>query len=306
MATRYPNSRIKKSSSYYNSHIKSLVLALSRYSKQTGSYVSGNSKYIKNELIKIANLRDLLIADMPNAKINDSVRDQLRRHHEEIEAIKRSELERIQAERSKQGLSGILSFVSGKTSLSREAKLSISHIQELIRENKMSPVTFENYTYDVLMNSARSLGKYLDMIGKSIEPAIAGEKQRSDTKEKMENKRIDDERKRAQKAERTKALAAAHTGNSRALADSVKRKIKKQLKLIGNCPYCERDIGADPEADHIYPVSLGGLSTTENMVYICKPCNSKKGRKTLQEFVILMKYDRDQVEKNLNELGKKY
>jgi 5-methylcytosine-specific restriction endonuclease McrA len=311
MSSRYPHSgKTKKSSRYYNTptnpHIRSLDLALVRYSKQKGSFASGNSKYLKDESIKVKNLLDLVIADMPNSKINDAIREKRRRYQDEIEAIKKSAYERIQVEQKKQGLSAIFSIITGKTIQSNEAKSRIDQIQKLIWNTEMSPVTFTDYRYEVLRNKADSLIKYLELIKKSIQPAIASEIQRAATKEKMAEKRIDDEQKRVQREARTKALAAAHMGNSRALADSVKRSIRRQLKLINHCPYCEGDIGPDPEADHIYPIALGGLSTKENMVYICKPCNSKKGKKTLREFVKLMKYDMDRVDYLLNKLGKSF
>ena len=33
--------------------------------------------------------------------------------------------------------------------------------------------------------------------------------------------------------------------------------------------------------DHVIPVSKGGLNTADNLAGLCKPCNSKKGTKTL-------------------------
>lgn len=35
----------------------------------------------------------------------------------------------------------------------------------------------------------------------------------------------------------------------------------------------------DLEADHVYPESLGGEATFENLQTLCKPCNMKKGNR---------------------------
>ena len=103
-----------------------------------------------------------------------------------------------------------------------------------------------------------------------------------------------------------KAHSYAYQEKTRELAEEVKREIKSQLNKFKVCPYCEGDLGDVPHADHIYPVSKGGLSTKENMVYICQNCNSSKSDKTLNAFIKLKDFDRDKVEANLELLGKDY
>ena len=49
------------------------------------------------------------------------------------------------------------------------------------------------------------------------------------------------------------------------------------------CCYCGGH-GVRLEADHVVPVSKGGPSTLENLVTACKPCNRKKGVKSLEEW----------------------
>lgn len=50
------------------------------------------------------------------------------------------------------------------------------------------------------------------------------------------------------------------------------------------CQYCGKDGSSkDLTLDHVYPASLGGLKTWENIVAACQPCNIKKGDKTLKE-----------------------
>jgi 5-methylcytosine-specific restriction endonuclease McrA len=48
------------------------------------------------------------------------------------------------------------------------------------------------------------------------------------------------------------------------------------------CQYCGM-IGGDLTVDHVVPRSRGGLHTWDNVVTACRPCNHRKGGKTLQE-----------------------
>lgn len=50
------------------------------------------------------------------------------------------------------------------------------------------------------------------------------------------------------------------------------------------CAYCGGVFHKDSlTVDHILPRAKGGMTTWENTITACKPCNSKKGDKTLQE-----------------------
>jgi len=106
-----------------------------------------------------------------------------------------------------------------------------------------------------------------------------------------------------QRKERVEAAAAAHFDETRLKAESVKRQIRDQTETLSVCPYCEGPLD-NPCADHIYPVSRGGLSTRDNMVYVCFSCNSTKSNKTLREFVTKNNLDWVRVERNLKTLGK--
>ena len=48
------------------------------------------------------------------------------------------------------------------------------------------------------------------------------------------------------------------------------------------CQYCG-DVGGDLTVDHVLPRSRGGGHTWDNVVTACRPCNHRKGGKTLQE-----------------------
>lgn len=106
--------------------------------------------------------------------------------------------------------------------------------------------------------------------------------------------------------QRTKAAAMAYFGKTRELADSIKKNLKSQIEDSSRCPYCNGELGESPHADHIYPVSLGGLSTIENMVLICASCNLAKSNKTLRQFIFDRKLNRAQVEIRLERLGKQF
>lgn len=114
------------------------------------------------------------------------------------------------------------------------------------------------------------------------------------------------ERITAEKKQLEKAAAAAYFDKTRAQAESIKRQIRQQMVSFPNCPYCFQGLGDEPNADHIHPVSRGGFSTVENMVYICKNCNSKKYNLTLREFILRHHLDRDKIEIILDKMGKRF
>ena len=62
------------------------------------------------------------------------------------------------------------------------------------------------------------------------------------------------------------------------------REIEKQLYLfraLNKCEYCQKELKNDNyEIDHIYPVSKGGVTSSENLAVSCKRCNANKSNKT--------------------------
>jgi len=99
-----------------------------------------------------------------------------------------------------------------------------------------------------------------------------------------------------------KAQVAGALGTTRNLASS----IKNELPADHACPYCAGELGADCNADHIYPVSKGGQSRAENMVNVCARCNSKKSNMTLNRYIQKHKLDRAAIESRLKRLGKEF
>lgn len=51
------------------------------------------------------------------------------------------------------------------------------------------------------------------------------------------------------------------------------------------CAYCDDPLTkANLTWDHVVPLSFGGRHDVENLVPACRPCNSSKGNKTLDEW----------------------
>ena len=69
------------------------------------------------------------------------------------------------------------------------------------------------------------------------------------------------------------------------------KKLKKQTIV---CPYCNKYIRneRDLEIEHFIPVSRGGTHTKDNVIFVCKKCNSKKGNLTYDEFIYKLGYFR--------------
>lgn len=103
-----------------------------------------------------------------------------------------------------------------------------------------------------------------------------------------------------------RAVIAAYKGKSRSLADQIKSELREQTNIDSHCPYCGGDMGDDPHCDHVYPVSKGGLSTPQNMVYVCSDCNLKKTALTLTQFIKKYGFRRLEIEQRLEKLGKDY
>ena len=113
-------------------------------------------------------------------------------------------------------------------------------------------------------------------------------------------------KKRANERERT-AKINAFESKTRSGAQNIKDKLLKAVRVKSkwSCPYCSKasDVN-NAEADHIHPVNKGGLTTMQNMVLICKKCNSKKTNLMLRVFCKKQGYNYDEVCDRLERLGK--
>ena len=57
------------------------------------------------------------------------------------------------------------------------------------------------------------------------------------------------------------------------------------------CRYCtDVLVVSNIVCDHMYPLSLGGDSTPENLTIICKRCNTRKGHLTDKEYISLLNF----------------
>lgn len=110
-----------------------------------------------------------------------------------------------------------------------------------------------------------------------------------------------------------RAQAAKNTKDARSVASSQRTKLlfEEQKKSYAKCPYCQKTLGtfsgkSVAHLDHIYPVSKGGLSTKQNLVFICSACNAEKRDMTLGQFIKKTAKERDEIEAKLDLLGKDY
>lgn len=92
-----------------------------------------------------------------------------------------------------------------------------------------------------------------------------------------------------------KSLIPVRTDNSRAdepLTDPVRINVRRiyGTKLYGEqkgyCPGCNRLIDFDfMDVDHKLPLKRGGTNDVENLQMLCRKCNTKKGAKTMEEWL---------------------
>lgn len=131
--------------------------------------------------------------------------------------------------------------------------------------------------------------------------------------EMVRRQRLDASAERAAKKKAAEARKREREAADQALADRAKgavretaAQIRSKLRRDHGCPYCGGVLGIAPHADHIHPVRKGGLSTLENMVYVCAPCNSAKRDLTLNQFIDKHELNRELIIYRLRELGKDY
>lgn len=65
------------------------------------------------------------------------------------------------------------------------------------------------------------------------------------------------------------------------LRDTVAKRDERTCRLCGKSKLYKNAM----TLDHIVPVSEGGKTHEDNLVVLCKPCNTRKGKKSLLEYV---------------------
>ena len=109
-------------------------------------------------------------------------------------------------------------------------------------------------------------------------------------------------RRKKDKEVELRAAAARNAEETRKVAVTVRRELKRQSW----CPYCGDYLGSIPHVDHIYPVSKGGRSVPKNSVFVCPQCNMNKTNLTLTMFIQKFSLDRDVIEERLKQLHKDF
>lgn len=86
--------------------------------------------------------------------------------------------------------------------------------------------------------------------------------------------------------EKVKAASAKRRATIRGLTEHhTHADIRAQfVRQNGRCFYCDCALDSF-EVDHKTPLSRGGSDRADNIVCACEPCNLRKGRKTVEEFL---------------------
>lgn len=275
---------------YETSKIRQIRCAVDRYDKLNNKQLKGTAKTVQEELEKIQRLLFMI-------KSNLAATERLFLRSKTWAKVRQIE------EDERQQRSFIKSILQG--SLSKKSEEQIDNLKKLLPDGSINSV-FSASDYNNLKIYNIKLIEYEKLISSSIKPAENRDQKRLESSlKRKETKRLSDI-KRTEKEKQTKAMAAAYAGKTRQLAQTIKRNIEHQRKLLSFCPYCNNSLGDKPEADHIYPVAKGGLSTEKNMVYICSNCNSAKSDKTLRNFAKQKGLDIISIGHNLDILRKDF
>ena len=147
------------------------------------------------------------------------------------------------------------------------------------------------------MPSEKEILKFADQLGYEVEPIESESKpKRGSQKPKQSEDTVVDLWRDKSEADVTFA---------RSKQASAKRRLASQLNTFNRCPYCEEKLSFEQShVDHIHPVSKGGLSEDDNLVLVCAPCNTAKGKKTLRTFCRDADLNYDVVIARLEMIGK--
>lgn len=174
--------------------------------------------------------------------------------------------------------------------------LRLTSLRKKVRDLAISP-----YKRDEMLAKAISTAKY-QVKSCVSEAKVVRAQIREITASMTQGKKQAAQKKAKEKRGTDKAILAHAKGNGRKVA----AKIKRQLEITVDCPYCGEQLGEQPHADHIYPQSKGGLSRLKNLVYVCRTCNVRKSDLTLVAFIEECSLDRKRLENRLKELGKEF
>jgi 5-methylcytosine-specific restriction endonuclease McrA len=250
-------------------------------------------------LADVSKLRELLAARQLSIK---KVEEEARLAQQRLWAAKQEIEKIINSDKRAQGVLRRLFF--GYTP-SAETVREVALQREIIQQAE-STLGIPSHGLEKLSEEEQAFIAAFDMaeaIRNSIRHHEAAKRKLVRMKE-AEQEAKEAEQKRMQKEGLRDAIVAAFLAKTRDLADDIKKHLVDQAVECPCCPYCGGEYGDEPHADHIYPVSRGGLSTLENMVLVCGMCNLKKSDKTLREFIVQYKMDRCFIETSLVRLRK--
>ena len=109
----------------------------------------------------------------------------------------------------------------------------------------------------------------------------------------------------ARQFERQHGNTLAITARAKSQTRSRVSDLQHLVQRTSDCPYCGGPLGGTPHLDHIHPVSCGGLSVLENLVWACQRCNGLKSNKTVLEFCEQSSLDFSTVIHRLRSQGKR-
>ena len=271
--------------------------SIAKYIKLNDSIAMGSVETIQNELNQVQD----------NINYVNKERELAIKSH--ANSIILSKIKRIEdAMNSQYRNMGFFQSLFGKNLDLSSEEYEISKLKSTLQDTALfsTPKNISDFI-NKCQTAYTHLINYQNLLNKSLPPAVLREKGREESIESKKKNLASQAHQKAIEQERVKALAAAHTNKTRQLAVSVKSRLSEQKNLLDCCPYCCNDLGSYPHADHIYPVAKGGLSTVENMVYVCQQCNAKKSDKTLFDFINSSSiYDFNIVIGNLKKLNKQF
>lgn len=62
---------------------------------------------------------------------------------------------------------------------------------------------------------------------------------------------------------------------------------KEKIRITDTCWYCGCHVEANElTADHVFPRAKGGTNEMENIIFVCRSCNSSKGKRDLIEWML--------------------
>lgn len=267
---------IKKRDDFYRSYY-----SISRYEDHSKNDLKTLASLAEGKEIEwgyfeswnVKNILDLTIRDSEN--MIDNVYSKIEYYQKQIEII-------MQLGTTK---SRLISLVTKKKHLNELYEMKSNHAKWCAPQNVANDLLHVANFLSKTLFTVDEKCKTIDKLQKLIEKA---------------HQKIEATRKFEKKHGKILAKAATVDNKTRNRINKMKLVVDKTSK----CPYCNRVEMDNPHLDHIYPVSKGGLSILENLVWCCSSCNHLKSDKGLVEFLLENNYPMNDVFLRLRGMGK--